>query len=132
MQTVVNSISKETVVKNSHIIRNMGTRGQIAKGSQLYDMIEIIHGYVISVILTKFRINANIELWQSFTNLNFDFGIVSDFFQYINPYLFPRLLYGIVQRISEEIVYKHAGLDDSKTHSNSYTTIVISDSFRHD
>jgi hypothetical protein len=89
----------------------MGTRGPIAKGSQLYDMIEIIHGYVISVIRTKFRINANIELWQSFTNFNF--GIVSDFFQYINPYLFPRLLYGIVQRISEEIVYKHAGLDDS-------------------
>ena len=27
-------------------------------------MNEIIHGYVVSVILTKFRINANIQLWQ--------------------------------------------------------------------
>ena len=44
IRTVVNIISKETVVKNSHIIRNMGTRGPIAKGSQLYDMDEIIHG----------------------------------------------------------------------------------------
>ena len=34
-------------------------------------MNEIIHGYVISVILTKFRINANIYLWQSFSILNF-------------------------------------------------------------
>ena len=48
-------------------------------------MNEIIHGYVISVILTKFRINANIQLWQSFSILNFEIGIVSDFLQYINP-----------------------------------------------
>ena len=60
IRSVGNFISKETIVKNSHIIRNMGTRGPIAKGSQLYDMNEIIHGYVVSVILTKFRINANI------------------------------------------------------------------------
>ena len=49
-------------------------------------MNEIIHGYVISVILTKFRINANIQLWQSFSILNFEIGIVSDFSQYINPW----------------------------------------------
>ena len=48
-------------------------------------MNEIIHGYVVSVILTKFRINANIQLWQSFSILNFEIGIVSDFLQYINP-----------------------------------------------
>ena len=60
IRTVVNFISKETIVKNSHLIRNMGTRGPIAKGSQLYDMNEIIHGYVISVMPTKFRMNANI------------------------------------------------------------------------
>ena len=42
------------------------------------------HGYVVSVILTKFRINANIQLWQSFFILNFEIGIVSDFLQYIN------------------------------------------------
>ena len=47
-------------------------------------MNEIIHGYVVSVILTKFRINANIQLWQSFSILNFEIGIVSDFLQYIN------------------------------------------------
>ena len=51
-------------------------------------MNEIIHGYVVSVILTKFRINANIQLWQSFFILNFEIGIVSDFLQYINPCLF--------------------------------------------
>ena len=51
-------------------------------------MNEIIHGYVVSVILTKFRINANIQLWQSFSILNFEIGIVSDFLQYINPWLF--------------------------------------------
>ena len=50
-------------------------------------MNEIIHGYVVSVILTKFRINANIQLWQSFSILNFEIGIVSDFLQYINPWL---------------------------------------------
>ena len=50
IRTVVNFISKETIVKNSHIIRNMRTRGPIA--------YEIIHGYVISVMLTKFRMNA--------------------------------------------------------------------------
>ena len=50
-------------------------------------MNEIIHGYVVSVILTKFRINANIQLWQSFSILNFEIGIVSDFLQYINPCL---------------------------------------------
>ena len=49
-------------------------------------MNEIIHGYVVSVILTKFRINANIQLWQSFSILNFEIGIVSDFLQYINPW----------------------------------------------
>ena len=48
-------------------------------------MNEIIHGYVVSVILAKFRINANIQLWQSFSILNFGIGIVSDFLQYINP-----------------------------------------------
>ena len=46
-------------------------------------MNEIIHGYVVSVILTKFRINASIQLWQSFSILNFEIGIVSDFLQYI-------------------------------------------------
>ena len=46
-------------------------------------MNEIIHGYVVSVILTKFRINANIQLWQSFSISNFEIGIVSDFLQYI-------------------------------------------------
>ena len=50
-------------------------------------MNEIIHGYVVSVILTKFRINANIQLWQSFSILNFEIGIVSDFLQYINPWM---------------------------------------------
>ena len=50
-------------------------------------MNEIIHDNVISVILIKFRINANIQLWQSFSILNFGFGIVSDFFQYIDPWL---------------------------------------------
>ena len=50
-------------------------------------MNEIIHGYVVSVILIKFRINANIQLWQSFSILNFEIGIVSDFLQYINPCL---------------------------------------------
>ena len=62
IRTVVNFINKETIVKNSHIVRNMGTRGPIAKGSQLYDNNDIIQGYVISqsVMLTKFRINANI------------------------------------------------------------------------
>ena len=49
-------------------------------------MNEIIHDYVVSVILTKFRINANIQLWQSFSILNFGIGIVSDFLQYINPW----------------------------------------------
>ena len=49
-------------------------------------MNEIIHGYVVSVILTKFRINANIQLWQSFSILNFEIGIVSDFLQNINPW----------------------------------------------
>ena len=48
-------------------------------------MNEIIHGYVVSEILTKFRINAIIQLWQSFSILNFEIGIVSDFLQYINP-----------------------------------------------
>ena len=52
-------------------------------------MNEIIHGYVLSVILTKFRINANIQLWQSFSILNFEIGIVSDFLQYINPWVTP-------------------------------------------
>ena len=51
----------------------------------MYDMNEIIHGYVVSVILTKFIINANIQLWQSFSILNFEIGIVSDYLQYINP-----------------------------------------------
>ena len=53
---------------------------------KLYDMNEIIHGYVLSVILTKFRINANIQLWQSFSISNFEIGIVSNFLQYINPW----------------------------------------------
>ena len=35
---------------------------------KLYDMIEVIHGYVVSVILTKFRINTmakflHFEFW---------------------------------------------------------------------
>ena len=47
-------------------------------------MNKIIHGYVISVILTKFRIDANLAL-AKFSILNFGFGKVSDFFQYINP-----------------------------------------------
>ena len=55
-------------------------------------MNEIIHGYVVSVILTKFRINANIQLWQSFSILNFEIGIVSDFLQYINPWVAPKRL----------------------------------------
>ena len=59
MKTVVNFISKGEE-QSYHMIRNMGTRGSIAKGSQIYDMNEIIHGYVISVMLKKFRMNANI------------------------------------------------------------------------
>ena len=55
-------------------------------------MNEIIHGYVVSVILTKFRINANIQLWQSFSILNFEIGIVSDFLQYINPWIHSLVL----------------------------------------
>ena len=50
-------------------------------------MDEILHDNVISVILIKYRINANILLWQSFSILNFGFGIVSDFFQNIDPCL---------------------------------------------
>jgi hypothetical protein len=46
-------------------------------------MNEIIH--VVSVILAKFRINANIQPWQIFSILNFGIGIVTDFLQYINP-----------------------------------------------
>ena len=57
-------------------------------------MNEIIHGYVVSVILAKFRINANIQLWQSFSTLNFGIGIVSDFCQYINPCLSNNSLIG--------------------------------------
>ena len=49
-------------------------------------MNEIIHGNVISVILIKFRINANFYLWQSFSILNFGLGIVSDFPQNIDPW----------------------------------------------
>ena len=49
-------------------------------------MKEIIHGYFISVILTKNRINAKIQLPQTFSILNFGYGKVSDFFQYINPW----------------------------------------------
>ena len=52
----------------------------------------ILNQTLVSVIMTKFRINAMaIELvstnstWQSFSTLNFCFGIVSDFSQYINP-----------------------------------------------
>ena len=52
-------------------------------------MNEIIHDYVVSVILTKFEINANIQLRQSFSILNFGFGIVSGFLQYINPWGWP-------------------------------------------
>ena len=52
-------------------------------------MNEIIHDNVISVILIKFRINANFKLWQSFSVLNFGFGKVSDFFQNIDPCLKP-------------------------------------------
>ena len=61
-------------------------------------MNEIIHGYVVSVILTKFRINANIQLWQSFSILNFEIGIVSDFLQYINPCEY-SLSYGLDPRL---------------------------------
>ena len=42
------------------------------RGWKLYDMIEVIHGYVVSVIMTK---NEQIP-WQSFS--------ISNFLQYIN------------------------------------------------
>ena len=38
--------------------------------------------YVVSVILTKFEINV----MAKFFHFEFDFGIVSDFLQYINPW----------------------------------------------
>ena len=67
-------------------------------------MNEIIHGYVVSVILTKFRINANIQLRQSFSILNFEIGIVSDFLQCINPCI------GYLQASSKFIHQRKRGL----------------------
>ena len=73
IRTVVNFISNKTIVKNSHLIRNMGTKGPIAKSSQLYDMNKVRHGNVISVILTKFRMNANILALAKFLHFEFWF-----------------------------------------------------------
>ena len=67
-------------------------------------MNEIIHGYVVSVILTKFRINANIQLWQSFSILNFEIGIVSDFLQYINPCSGYQDYNALTQKQAEELI----------------------------
>ena len=60
-------------------------------------MDEILHDNVISVILIKYRINANILLWQSFSILNFGFGIVSDFFQNIDPWVNVKTIRTIAQ-----------------------------------
>ena len=47
-------------------------------------------------------------------------------------YGFPRLLYGVVQRIREKIIDKYTSLDESKTQSDANTAVIISDRLRHD
>ena len=48
--------------EKSHIFQDHFWNQTQNRDQKLYDKNKIIHGYVISVILTKFRINANLAL----------------------------------------------------------------------
>ena len=51
------------------------------------EKVSHLHCYWGPTLIRNFRVLTNIQLWQSFSILNFSFGKVSDFFQYINPCL---------------------------------------------